>query len=62
MFDIGKIISVESSISEESATKNVDFGENDGICDVNLWLSDYASDTITIKKGSQWRLLKQLPI
>jgi hypothetical protein len=63
LFDIGKIISVESSISKESATIKVDYGENGRICDVNLWLSDYASDTITIsKKCSQWRLLEQLPI
>ena len=63
LFDIGKIISVESSISEESATIKVDYGENGRICDVNLWLSDYALDTITIsKKCSQWRLLEQLPI
>jgi hypothetical protein len=48
LFDIGKIISVESSISEESATIKVDYGENGGICDINLWLSDYALDTITI--------------
>ncbi len=52
LFDIGKIISVESSISEENGTIKVDYGENGGICNVNLWLSDYASDTITISKNA----------
>jgi hypothetical protein len=50
LFDTGKIVSVESSLSEESATIKVDYRDNGGICDVNLWLSDYASDTITISK------------
>ncbi len=43
MFYIGKIISVESSISDESATIEVDYGEYGGICKVNLLMSDYVS-------------------
>jgi hypothetical protein len=59
LFDIGKIISVESSISDESATIEVDYGENGRICKVNLLISDYVSDTeIISNKSSQWRLLE----
>ncbi len=59
MFDIGKIISVESSISDENATIEVDYGENGGTCKVNLLMSDYVLDTVTISnKSSQRRLLE----
>jgi hypothetical protein len=61
LFDIGKIVSIESGVSDEcAATINVDYGKNGGICNVYLSLSDYAPDTITIsKKSLEWRLLKQ---
>jgi hypothetical protein len=59
LFDIGMIVSVESSISDESATIEVDYGEYGGICKVGLLMSDYILDTVTIsKKSSQWRLLE----
>ncbi len=59
LFDIGKIISVESSISDESAIIEVDYGEYGGICKVDLLMSDYVSDMVTISdKSSQLRLLE----
>lgn len=61
LFDIGKIVSIESGKSDEgAATINVDYGKNGRISNVYLSLSDYAPDTITIsKKSLEWRLLKQ---
>jgi hypothetical protein len=59
LFDIGKIISVKSSISDESATIEVNYGEYGGICKVNLLVSDHVSDRVTISnESSQWRLLE----
>jgi hypothetical protein len=59
LFDAGKIISVESGISNKCATIEVDYNENGGICKVDIHLNDYASDKVKIpKKCYQWRLLE----
>jgi hypothetical protein len=39
--DAGKIVSVEPVISNKSAIIEVDYGENDGKCKVELCLNDY---------------------
>ncbi len=59
LFNIGKIISVESGISNKCATIDVDYNENGGICKVDICLNDYVSDKVKIsKKCYQWRLLE----
>jgi hypothetical protein len=59
LFDVRKIISVESGISNKCATIEVDYGENGGICKVDICLNDYVSDKVKIsKKCSQWKLLE----
>ncbi len=59
LFDIGKIISVESGISNKCATIKVDYNENGGIRKVDIRLNDYVSDEVKIqKKCYQWRLLE----
>ncbi len=46
LFNVGKIISVEPGISNKSATIEVDYGENDGKCKVELCLNDYVTDKV----------------
>jgi hypothetical protein len=59
LFEVGKIISVESGISNKCATIDVDYDENGGICKVNICLNDYVSDKVKISnKCYQWRLLE----
>ncbi len=41
LFDVGKIISVESGVSNNHATIEVDYNEKDGIRKVNICLNDY---------------------
>jgi hypothetical protein len=54
---MGMIVSVESGISNKSATIEVDYGENDGKCKVALCLKDYVTDKVEVSnKSSQWRL------
>jgi hypothetical protein len=43
LFDVGKIVSVESGISNKCATIAVDYDENKGICKVHVCLNDYCS-------------------
>ena len=50
LFDVGKIISVESGISNKCATIEVDYNENGGICKVDICLYDYVSDKVKISK------------
>jgi len=58
-FNIGKIISVESGISNKCATIEVDYDENGEICKVDICLNDYVLDEVKIpKKCYQWRLLE----
>jgi hypothetical protein len=58
-FNVGKIISVESGISNKCATIKVDYDENGGIYKVYICLNDYVSDEENIpKKCYQWRLLE----
>ena len=59
LFNVGKIISVESGISNKCATIKVDYNENGGICKVDIRLNDYVSDEVKIlKKCYQLRLLE----
>ncbi len=59
LFDVGKIISVESGISNKCATIEVDCNKNGGICKVDVRLNDYVSDEVKIPKICyQWRLLE----
>ncbi len=59
MFDVGKIVSVEPGISNESATIEVDYGENDGKCKVKLCLNDHVTNKVKVSnKSSQSRLLE----
>jgi hypothetical protein len=59
LFNIGKIIYVESGIFNKCATIEVDYNENGGICKFCLCLNDYISDKVKIpKKCYQWRLLE----
>ncbi len=59
LFDVGKIISVESGISNKFATIKVDYDENGGICKVDIRLNDYVLDEVkNPKKCYQWRLLE----
>ncbi len=59
LFDVGKIISVKSGISNKCATIEVDYDENGEICKVDIRLNDYVSDEVKIpKKCYQWRLLE----
>jgi hypothetical protein len=50
LFDIGKIISVESGISNKCAKIEVDYDENGGICNVYVCLNDYVLDEVKIPK------------
>jgi hypothetical protein len=59
LFNVGKIISVDSGISNKCATIDVDYDENSGICKVNICLNDYVSDKVKISnKCYQNRLLE----
>ena len=59
LFNVGKIISVESGISNKCATIKVDYNENGRICKDDIHLNDYVSDKVKIpKKCCQWRLLE----
>jgi hypothetical protein len=59
LFNVGKIISVESGISNKGATIKVDYSEDGGICKVDIRLNDYVLDEVKIlKKRYQWRLLE----
>jgi hypothetical protein len=59
LFNVGKIISVESGISNKCATIEVDYNENGGISKVDICLNDYVLDKVKIsKKCYQWRLLE----
>jgi hypothetical protein len=59
LFDVGKIIPVESGISNKCATIKVDYDENGRICKVDICLNDYVMDKVKIsKKCYQWRLLE----
>ena len=59
LFDIGKLISVESGISNKCATIKVDYNENGRICRVDIRLNDYVLDEVkNPKKCYQWRLLE----
>ncbi len=59
LFNVGAIVSVEPGISNKSATIEVDYGENDGKCKVELCLNDYLMDKVKVSyKSSQWRLLE----
>jgi hypothetical protein len=59
LFDVGKIISVESGISNKCATIEVDYNENKGIGKVHICLNDYVLDKVKISnKCSQWRFLE----
>jgi hypothetical protein len=59
LFNVGKIISVESGISNKCATIEVDYNENGGICKVDICLNDYVLDKVKFsKKCYQWRLLE----
>ncbi len=59
LFNVRKIISVESGISNKCATIKVDCNENGRICKVDIRLNDYVSDKVKIpKKCHQWRLLE----
>jgi hypothetical protein len=59
LFDVGKIIYVESGISNKCATIEVVYDENSGICKVDKCLNDYVSDKVKFsKKCHQWRLLE----
>jgi hypothetical protein len=59
LFDVGKIISVESGISKKCATIEVDYDENGGIYKIDICLNDYVLDKVKIsKKCYQWRLLE----
>jgi hypothetical protein len=59
LFDVGKIISVESGISNKCATIKVDYNENDRIFKVYICLNSYVSNKVKIpKKCYQWRLLE----
>ncbi len=49
LFNVGKIVSVEPGISNKSAIIEVDYGENDGICKVDLCLNDYVTDKVKIQ-------------
>jgi hypothetical protein len=40
LFNVGKIVFVEPGISNKSASIEVDYGENDGKCKVELCLND----------------------
>jgi hypothetical protein len=58
-FNVGKIISVESSISNKCATIKVVYDENGGICKTCICLNDYVSDEEKNPKTCyQWRLLE----
>jgi hypothetical protein len=48
LFDVGKIVSVEPGISNKSATIEIDYGENDGKCKVELCLNDYITDKVKV--------------
>ncbi len=47
LFDIGRIISVQSD-SNNGATIKVDYGENFGICKVKLLMNDYVPANVKI--------------
>jgi hypothetical protein len=51
LFDVGKIVFVEPGISK-SATIEVDYGENDGKCRVELCLNDYVTDKVKVSNKS----------
>jgi hypothetical protein len=56
---VGKNISVEPGISNKSATKEVDYSENDGKCMVELCPNECVMDKVKVSnKSSQWRLLE----
>ena len=52
LFDVGKIVSVEPGISNKSATIEVDYGENDGKCKVELCLNGYVKDKVKVSNKS----------
>jgi hypothetical protein len=59
LFNVGKIISVESGKSNKCATIDVDYGENGVICKVDICFNDYVTDKVkTSNKCYQWRLLE----
>jgi hypothetical protein len=59
LFNVGKIISVESGISNKCATIKVDYNENGRICKDNTCMNDYVSDKVkNLNKCYQWRLLE----
>lgn len=59
LFDVGKVTSIESCISDKCARINVDFKENGGVCTVDICLDNYATDEVKYPTfGSQWRLLE----
>jgi hypothetical protein len=59
LFNVGKIVSMEPGISNKSATIEVDYGENDGKCKVELCLNDYVTDKVKVSnKSSQLRFLE----
>jgi hypothetical protein len=59
LFDVGQIVSMEPGISNKSATIEVDYGENDRKCKVELCINDYIMDKVKVSnKSSQWRLLE----
>ncbi len=51
LFDVRKIISVESGTSNKCATIKVDYDENGGICKVDICLNDYVSDKVKISNS-----------
>ncbi len=48
LFDDGKIVSVEPGIPNKSATTEVDYGENDGKCKVELCINDYVKNKVKV--------------
>jgi hypothetical protein len=59
LFNVGKIISVESGISNKCATIKVDYDENGGVSKVDICLNDYVLDKGNISnKCYQQRLLE----
>ncbi len=63
LFDVWKIVSMEASISNKSATIEVDCGEKDRKCKVELCLNDYVTDKVNFQiKASNGGFQSKYPI
>ncbi len=59
LFNVGKIISVESGILNKCATIKADYDENGGICKFNIYLNEYVLDKVEISnKCYHWMPLE----